>query len=175
MKYKQKVDLITAIILILIGLVILILPIINILNIKYMLIVILALYAALNLAQYLLTKDSKDYEGVQTFLASALGVVACTIIDIAESPGNLAMVLMLWIIIMSLCKLKKVDYYHDRKDRMWIIHLVTLILFIIAGLLTSFNLAYTKETQTLIIGYFMLTNGILEIFDPIVKTLLDKK
>ena len=175
MKHKQKIDFIIAIILILIGVIILILPIINILNIKYMLIVILALYAVLNLIQYLLTKESNDYEGIQTFIASIVGVIACTIIDISSSPGNLAMVLMLWIIIMSLCKLKKIDYYHDRKDKMWIIHLTTLVLFMLAGILTSFNLAYTKETQTLIIGFFMLTHGILELFDPLVKYLLEKK
>ena len=175
MKRKQRIDLYIAISLIVLGIIILIMPLLNILNMKYMLIIIFAIYSVVNLVQYLLTKDSNDYEGVQTFFASIIGIIACTLIDIEESPKNLAMVLMLWIIIMSLSKLKKIDYYHDRKDQMWIIHLITLIIFIIAGLLTSFNLAYTKETQTLIIGYFLFTHGVLEIFDPVVKTLIDKK
>ena len=175
MKYKQKIDLIISIILIVLGISILVLPIINILNIRNMLMIVFALYAILNITQYLLTRDSHDYEGVQTFLASIIGIIACTIIDVTSSAKNLAMVLMLWIIIMSLCKLKKIDYYHDKKDKMWIVHLTTLILFIIAGLLTSFNLAYTKETQTLIIGYFMFTHGILELMDPLTKILIDKK
>lgn len=175
MKRKQRIDLYVALILIAIGVIILILPLFNLTDIKYMLIIIFALYAIINLIQYVSTKESNDYEGLQTFLASIVGVIACTLIDVASSPANLAYVLMLWIIIMSLSKLKKIDYYHDRKDKMWMIHLVTLILFIISGLLTSFNLAYTKETQTLIIGYFLFTHGILELFDPVVKTIIDKK
>ena len=73
---------------------------------------------------------------------------------------------------MSLAKLKKMDYYHDKKDRMWKIRFINLGLFIITGILTSINLAYPNSVQVLIIGYFLLTHGILELFDPIVKTLI---
>jgi len=175
MKRKQKIDLYVALSLVVLGTIILIMPLLNITNIKYMLIIIFALYSIINIIQFILTKESNDYEGMQTFLASIISLVACTLIDVAKSPKNLAMVLMLWIIIMSLCKLKKIDYYHDRKDNMWQIHLVTLLLFIVSGLLTCFNLAYSKEVQTLVIGFFMFIHGTLELFDPVVKTLLDKK
>lgn len=73
---------------------------------------------------------------------------------------------------MALVKLKKVDYYHDRKDRMWKLKLLTLILFILTGIATSISLAYTSNVQTLIIGFFMVTHAILEMFEPIVKTLI---
>jgi uncharacterized membrane protein HdeD (DUF308 family) len=73
---------------------------------------------------------------------------------------------------MSLAKLKKMDYYHDKNDRMWKIRFINLGLFIIAGILTSINLAYVSTVQVLVIGFFMLIHGILELFDPIVKTLI---
>ena len=73
---------------------------------------------------------------------------------------------------MSLAKLKKMDYYHDKNDRMWKIRFLNLSLFIITGILTCINLAYTSAVQVLIVGFFMLVHGILELFDPIVKTLI---
>ena len=62
MKFKQKVDTIIAICLILIGVVLLVLPVFNITNIKYLSIGIFALYTVLNLIQFILTRKSKDYE-----------------------------------------------------------------------------------------------------------------
>ena len=73
---------------------------------------------------------------------------------------------------MSLIKFKKVDYYHDRRDRMWKLRIFTLFLFIIAGIATSVNLAHTSSVQTIIIGFFMIIHGMLELFDPVVKTLI---
>ena len=64
MKFKQKVDTIIAICLILIGVVLLVLPVFNITNIKYLSIGIFALYTVLNLIQFILTRKSKDYEGL---------------------------------------------------------------------------------------------------------------
>jgi len=49
---------------------------------------------------------------------------------------------------------------------------LNLGLFIITGILTCINLAHPNAVQVLIIGYFMLTHGILELLDPIVKTLI---
>ena len=73
---------------------------------------------------------------------------------------------------MSLTKFKKVDYYHDRRDRMWKLRVFTLVLFIIAGVITSLNFAFADNIQIMVIGFFMIIHGILELFDPIVKTLI---
>ena len=73
---------------------------------------------------------------------------------------------------MSLIKLKKADYYHDRRDRMWKLNILMLGIFILCGLLTSINLYYEADVQVIVIGFFFMINGILEMFDPIVKTLI---
>lgn len=73
---------------------------------------------------------------------------------------------------MSLAKLKKMDYYHDKRDRMWKIRAFNLGLFILSGVLASINLSYSGEIQIIVIGFFMLIHGILELFDPLVKTLI---
>jgi len=172
MKFKQKVDTTIAVLLILIGIVLLILPIFNITNIKYLSIGIFTLYTVLNLIQYILTRKSKDYEGLHSAIGSALILIASIIFNPESQPKTLAMLLITWILFMALAKLKKMDYYHDKKDRMWKIRFLNLGLFIITGILTCINLAHPNAVQVLIIGYFMLTHGILELLDPIVKTLI---
>ena len=48
----------------------------------------------------------------------------------------------------------------------WIIKVVSLVLFIVAGLLTSINL-YNVDFQVLVLGFFFLIHGILELFEPL--------
>ena len=173
MKFKQKIDTIIAIFLILIGIILLILPTFNVTNIKYLSIGIFALYTILNLIQFILTRKSKDYEGLHSAIGSLIIFIASIATSPENSPKTLAMLLMTWIIFMSLAKLKKMDYYHDKNDRMWKIRFINLGLFIIAGLLTSINLAHVSTVQVLVLGFFLLIHGILELFDPIVKTLIN--
>lgn len=172
MKKKQKIDLIIALCLILIGITLLILPLFNITDIKWLSTIVFSLYTILNALQFILTKKSKDYEGLHSALASLIILIASLIWNPSESPRNLAMLLMAWIILMSVVKLKKTDYYHDRKDRMWKFRLFNLGLFIIAGILASINLAYSSDVQIIVLGFFMLIHGILELFDPITKYLI---
>ena len=172
MKFKQKVDTIIAIFLIIIGVVLLILPLFNITNIKYLSICIFALYTILNAILFILTIKSKDYEGLHSAIGSFIVLIASIITTPEQQPKTLAMLLMTWIIFMSLAKLKKMDYYHDKNDRMWKIRLLNLGLFIITGILTCINLAHISTVQVLVIGFFMLIHGILELLDPIVKTLI---
>ncbi len=169
---KQKVDMIIALILILIGAILLVLPLFKITNVKWLMMGVFSLYIILNIIQFILTKDSKDYEGIHSAFASLVALIVILVFDIESKPKYLAMVLMLWIGLMAITKLKKADYYHDRQNRMWKYRIFNLILFILVGLLTSINLAYSSSVQILIIGFFMLTHGILELFDPVTIYLL---
>ena len=173
MKRKQIVDLITAASLIVVGSVLLIFPLMKVLNVKYIFIGVLAYYGIMNLTQFILTSDSKDYEGLFTMIASIVVLVILGFLDVASNPLNLALTLFLWIIMMSLIKLKKSDYYHDKKKKTWVLKMITLILFIIVGLLSVINLYYGPTTQVLVLGYFYFVHGILELVDPITNLLLE--
>ena len=107
-----------------------------------------------------------------TTFASLVAMLESIIFNMNENYKLTALVLMTWITFMSLIKLKKADYYHDKNDRMWKIRSLTLVLFILSGLLTSVNLFYDNEIRLIIIGYFFFIHAILEIIDPIIKTLI---
>lgn len=175
MKKKQIVDLITAVILILVGSALLIFPILNIINVKIIFMAVLIFYGIMNLIQFLLTYKSKDYEGLFTTLTSIVVLVVVLNLDVGKAPWYLAIALFTWVILMSLIKLKKADYYNDRKNPVWILKIVTLILFILTGLLATINLYYPNDVQILVLGFFYLIHGMLELFDPLIVYLLDNK
>ena len=174
MKTKQFVDIFIESILLVLGLLIIILGIFGYSNIKVMFVSALFIYAIFNLLQFILTRKSKDMEGLYTFLASILVAVA----DIYFPFNNniiLGASIMIWALFMSIIKLIKADYYNDRRDRMWKFKLVTLGLYMVISILTSIALNYSNNVQVLVIGYYFLINGILELSEPITKYLIRKQ
>ena len=129
----------------------------------------------MNLIQFILTKESKDYEGLLTCIASTIVLIIVWKLNVNQTPWYLALALFIWIICMSLIKLKKADYYHDRKNSIWILKIVTLTLFVLTGLLATINLYYTNDVQVLVLGFFYLIHGMLELLDPMTLYLIEKK
>ena len=175
MNKKQIVDLLIAVFLIICGAVLLVFPLFHFVKVKPIFMGILAIYGILNLIQFLLTKDAKDYEGLLTMVASVITLIVAWRLDVAKTPWYLALTLFIWIIMMSLIKMKKADYYNDRKNPVWILKIVTLILFILTGLLATLNLYYEADIQILVLGFFFLIHGMLELFDPLTVYLGEKK
>ena len=175
MNKKQIVDLIIALLLIIVGSALLVLPILHFIEVKTIFLCVLGVYGVLNLIQYLLTLKNKDYEGLFTALACVIVFVIVCFLKVESNKWYLALSLFIWIILMSLIKLKKADYYNDRKNRIWIMKIITLIIFILCGLLTTINLYYENDIQVLVLGYFYLIHGIIELLDPVTGYLLEKK
>lgn len=163
---KEKVDLIVAICLILLGSTILVFPTLKIVNLKNILLAVFVFYGVINALQFILTSKDHDYEGLFTTIASIISLIMLGVLGV-DNPLNLALVVFIWVILMSLVKLKKCDYYHDRHQRIYILKLITLALFILTGLLCVINLYYQKEVQVLVLGFFFFVHGILELVDPI--------
>ena len=175
MKKKQKVELIIATFLILCGSLMLIFPLFKFVKIKLIFMSVLGIYGFLNLIKFILVRASLDYEGLLTSIASIITLIIVGFLSVDVVPWYLALSLFIWIILMSLIKLKKADYYNDRKNSVWILEVVSLILFILTGLLTTINLYYDNDIQVLVLGYFYLIHGILELVDPLTIYLTAKK
>lgn len=170
MKYKQKIDFIIEGILLICSIALLIFGIFTNNNVKEIYIIMLSLYATLNLIQYLLTKQSKDYEGLYSFIAS-LAIIIMTIFFYKEDNLTIALLILGWTTLMSIIKYIKTDYYNDHRDRMWKIRIFTLVIFMINGIICSIALL-TCPNKVLILGYFFFIHGILEFIDPFTKYLI---
>ena len=175
MNSKQKVELIIAAFLIVCGSLLLIFPLFHFVDVKLIFSIVLGVYALLNLIKFIFIRKSKDYEGLFTMLASIIVLIIVSLLDVDNVPWYLALSLFVWIALMSVIKLKKADYYNDRKDGVWIVEIVCLILFILSVLLTTINLYYENYIQVLVLGYFYLIHGILEIIDPLTTYLIGSK
>ena len=174
MKTKQFIDILVEGFLLLFGLVITIMGIVGYSKIKVVFISALFVYAIFNYIQYRLTVKSKDMEGLYTALASLLVGIGDLYFPFSTNNLVLPISIMVWAILMSVIKVIKADYYNDRKDKVWKFKMVTLGVFMVISVITSVALNYNSNVQVLIIGYYFVINGILELSEPIVKYLLGK-
>ena len=175
MKDKQKVDLYVAISLILVGVALLVLPLFDVTNIKWIFFGIMIVYAIANFIKYILTRKEKDFEGILTMILCLIIGLSGLIFNLYDEPKKIALSLLIWVGLMSLIKLKKADYYHDRKNSIWKLRVGLLILFMVIGLLTSINLFYSENIQSLILGFFFFIHGTLELMDPCSQYFLGAK
>ena len=175
MDRRTLTEFITAWILVVIGGVVTILPIFNIVNVRTVFTIIISLYGIIHLIKNIFILNAKEYSGFSTAGASVFSLILMLFLDVNDSPWNLALILFIWVILMSLIKLKESDYYHDRKNKIWLLNVVNLIIFIITGVLSAINLYYTGDIQILVLGFFFLINGILELMDPLSVYIISKK
>ena len=172
MKKKELVYLITGLLLMLLAAVILVLPTFKINDLGFILKVIFGFYALFKLLQFILILKEKDLESLYTCLISLGALISLFLVEL--NTKNIVLILLIWMALMCLIKLKKADFYHDRKNKMWILRIFILFTFLTSGLLTSINLYYEPSVQTIIIGFFFFINGLLDVVDPIAMYLMEK-
>jgi len=173
MKRKIIIDFVINLALLIMASCVILLPTFKVYNIKNIMIIVFSVYSLFKLTQFVLTIKEKDYESLFTFLISL--VVLISLIFVELSPKYLALIVMAWVGLMSLNKLKKADFYHDRKNKMWVLRLIILFIFLTIGLLTILNLFYESSVQIIIIGYLLFINSVLDIIDPVVVYLMGDK
>ena len=173
MNKKELVDLVTGISLMLLAGVILLLPTFKFNDLAFILKTVFGFYALIKLTQFLFTIKNKDFESLFTCIISIGALISLFLIEL--STKNMVLVLLIWMGLMCLIKLKKADFYHDRKNKMWVLRLFMLFAFLTSGLLTGLNLYYEASVQTIIVGYFFFINGMLDIIDPIVCFIMGSK
>ena len=165
---KIKVDLITGIILLFVSIFVLLSPVFDINDMKIILEILTIIYTISNLGRFILNKDSKDYEGLFTGIISLILFISLFFINLNNSL-TLSLLIFAFVFAMSFIRLKKADYYHDRKNKLWILEVTTLIIFIISGLLASISILLTNDGNVFMIGFLFFINGFIEIIDPIVN------
>ena len=172
MKKEQKTDFIFATLLMLTGVGLIVCPLFNFTNIKLIFSIVMGIYALANLGLFIINYKSKDFEGLLTFFASIAAGVCNYIYYDGKYPVILSLSVILWIMMMSIVKLNKADYYNDKKDRMWKLMVFLLIMFLIIGLVTAISLSNNDVTTTIVLGYFFFIHGLFEMIDPLVKYLI---
>lgn len=151
-----------SIVIIFLGALMICAPLLEVTNITFLYRLFFGVYGVIQLGQFLILYRKKDYTNFFAFAVSFGLLIASFIWNLVESPKSLAFSLLVWIAVISLVKLKKADYYHDRKSRVWCMEVCYLCIFLLSGLLTCLNFAYQVDTQILLLGFFVFISGILE-------------
>lgn len=174
-RFKNRINMIVSFIILLLGVLLIVFPWFGIDNPIYLIYVLFSVYAGIKLIEFILTKNGSDYENLYTFIACTLVAISGFKFHTYEPPITLSITLMSWVSIMSIIKLIKLDYYHDRSNGMFYVNLVTFSLFLLLGILTSINLYFDETVETLILGFFFTVNGLLSLAENGIRILATSK
>ena len=175
MKEKQIIRLVSYFFIFCMGASLLIKPSLGLENENYLFFLTMVFYGLVTYILYMLTRKKDDYEYLFTSLASVLAGAAGVVFNNQNSALVLSLSLVGWISMVSVIKLIKIDYYHDRSNLLWVIRTIAFVLFLAIGVLTCINLYYNIEIQSLMLGFFFVSVAVLEAFDPIVDYLMFRR
>ena len=177
-KTENMLSITVSMILILLGVFLLMFPWFGETKPSKLLYLLFTIYSGIKLIEYILTKtDEKDgdkedlYTGIACLLAAICGLKFATY----STPMVLSITLMSWVGIMAIIKLIKLDYLHDRKKNLFFVNLITFSLFLLIGLLTSINLYFDITVQTIMLGFFFVVNGLLNLAEDGFRVILSNK
>ena len=174
-KLRDKTNLIVSGILLLMGLLMLILPFLGFMQPNILLYVVFSIYALIKIIEVVITKNyGGDTEDIYTAIACSLAAISGFKYINYDPPMVLSITLASWVGIMSIIKLIKLDYYHDKENGMLYVNLVTFSMFLLLGLLTSINLYFNETVQVLMLGFFFVINGLLNLAEDGIRILVSR-
>ena len=177
-KLKEKniiASIICAFLLFLLSIFILCCPVLHIRDFSFVYPLFFGVYALTELVLFALSYHRKEYSNFISFLISFILFVMGFLMNLTESPRSIAISLLVFVLVNALAKLKRADYYHDRKSRLWSIEMTMLVMFIITGVVSSMNFAWGVEAQILTLGFFALICSIFKVVELLVVYLTKGK
>ena len=174
-KLRDRTNIIVSFVLVLMGILMLIIPFLGFMEPNTILYVTFSVYALVKIIEVIIVKSHNgDYEDVLTAVACALAAISGFKFASFDPPMVLSITLASWVGIMSIIKLIKLDYYHDKENGMFYVNLVTFSMFLLLGLLTSINLYFNETVQILMIGFFFVINGLLNLAEDGIRILVSR-
>lgn len=174
MKKDSKVEFWGALISLFIAGGILVLPLLKINNQKYVYFSVFVIYGIINLGQYLMIQHKEDKKFFFTSLVFFVMALFNFFIDVLAKDKYLAFYIISLVGFLSLVRLKKMDFYHDRKSPMWMLEGIIFFILLFSGLLVTINLAYQKEVKILMIGCYLFLYSSLELLNSGLKLFVGK-
>lgn len=132
-------------------------------------------YALIHIVLFGVHYKDKEYSDLLLGIEGIVFGLGTVFLDVFETPKYLAFSILLWTLFWGLIKLKKADYFHDRKSKHWLVSVVSLLLFFAISVVVSMNLAYEVSVQILVIGFYLLFLGVFELYEAMFLSLTKGK
>lgn len=129
--------------------------------------VAMLLYFGCEFTNYLLTRNLTGMNSLYISLSCLIASVSG--LKYMNEPSNMVLSITLagWMIIMVIIKLIKIEELRDKMNYSIFINIFTMSLFILLGFLVITNLYIGISNECLMLGFFFVTNGILNIIETL--------
>ena len=171
-KEEKKRNIIEALlyfILIIIGIVIMSFPAFGLIDPIFYLAALFYIYSFFIVIAYFATRKEKEYE----LLFNALISIIVASFLMASPSTNVSFMLGTSMLIYTLLLVVNRGFIvynlKGRNDYLWVIKFIITFLVAFLGILTIINLYNELSVQTLIIGYYFVTLGVMLITEPLFK------
>lgn len=125
------------------------------------------LYALTHAISFIFYRKEKEFSNLFLFIIGILFFVISIYGNFLNEPRIFSMFILGWTLLVSLVKLKKADYFHDRKNKLWLVEMTCLVLFLISEILFCIQLDNDREIVMVLLGYSIYTVGIFELLEAI--------
>ena len=162
-------------ILIIIGIIIMSFPTFGLINPILYLGALFYIYAFFTITAYFLSRKEKDYELLFNSLINIIVASFLVAVPNENMPLMLGTSMLIYTLLILVNRGFIVYKYKINKNYLWVIKFIITFLVIFLGILTIINLYNELSVQTLIIGYYFVTLGVMLITEPLFKLFISPK
>ena len=129
--------------------------------------VAMLLYFGCEFANYILTRKVTGMHSLYVSLACLIASVSG--LKYMNEPSNMVLSITLasWMIIMIVIKLFRIEELRSELNNSVFINIFSMSLFILLGFLVVTNLYLSISNEALMLGFFFVANGILNIIETV--------
>ena len=166
-KSKNIVLIITSILVLLIGMAFFLSEFISAMEGCLIFYVAMLLYFGCEFTNYLLTRKISGMNHLYISLACLIASVSG--LKYMNEPTNMVLSITVagWMIIMVIIKLIRIEELRNQLNNSVFINIFSMSLFILLGFLVITNLYLGISNECLMLGFFFVANGILNIIETI--------
>ncbi len=166
-KEKNVIHFIVGILLVFYGSLLMCAPMFGFENFNFFVLGFFALFGILKCISGLFMEDKKDYTSLLNGVISLIFAIVLFFFDFITNPESFAMVILFFALCTCFVKLKKADYFHDRKSKFWLIEIASLVFFLLLSILFSLNLYYSNDVLFIFFGMYVFFIGVFEFYETL--------
>lgn len=166
-KTKNIINIFSSISVIFLGVLFFIVPNVSHMEPNKILFVAMLIYFGIKICEYILTRKSKDSECIWVAIANILASTAALQYGELESNILVSISLSVWILILIIVKLIKINELRDTENNLMYLNIVTMSMFVLAGVLSVVSIYKEVININLILGFFFVIEGILHTIEII--------
>lgn len=177
-KEEKKRNIIEAVLyflLIIMGIIIMSFPAFGLINPIFYLGALFYIYAFFTVIAYFTSRKEKDYELLFNSLINIIVASFLMAVPNENVPFMLGTAMLIYTLLIIVNRGLIVYKYKTNDNYLWIIKFIITFLIAFLGILTIINLYNELSVQTLIIGYYFVTLGIMLITEPLFKLFISPK